>query len=143
MKRIVFALVILGFFLPSFSVGQSLDIGPEDYPIAWTFQRYGLPVQIFQEFQDWRRIRDHEGAMGWMHKSQLGTARTILTQEEIVDVRVEPNAEAELVARVEPGVVMTLIACEVDWCHAKAKGYRGWVQKTGLWGVLPEDIFDE
>jgi len=38
---------------------------------------------------------------------------------------------------------MTLLACQVDWCRAKAKGYRGWLNKAGLWGVLPEDVFGD
>ncbi len=167
MKRVVLAMLVLSFSGPIPAFAQSSDIGPEtgaplprfeslrfnkvnlrrgageDYPIAWTFQLYGLPVQIFQEFRDWRRVRDHDGATGWMHKSQLGTARTILIQDDIVEIHAEPDAEAEVVARAEPGVVMTLLACQVDWCRAKAKGYRGWLKKPGLWGVLPEDVFGE
>ena len=165
MKHVVFAMALLVFSAPVAALGQSAGIGPEtgaplprfeslrfnkvnlrrgageDYPIAWTFQLYGLPVQIFQEFRDWRRVRDHDGATGWMHKSQLGTARTVLTRESIADLRAEPSDEAEVVAQVQPGVVLTLISCQVDWCKAKAKGYRGWLLKEGHWGVLPEDEF--
>ena len=167
MKRVIFAMVLLCFSAPGSSFAQSAGIGPEtgaplprfaslrfnkvnlrrgageDYPIAWTFQLDGLPVQIFQEFRDWRHVRDHDGATGWMHKSQLGSARTILTRNDIADLREEPNADAEIVARIEPGVVLTLLACQVDWCKAKAKGYRGWLLKKGHWGVLPEDEFGD
>ena len=167
MNRVIFAMVVLSFSAPGAALGQSTEIGPEtgaplprfeslrfnkvnlrrgageDYPIAWTFQLYGLPVQIFQEFRDWRHVRDHDGATGWMHKSQLGTARTVLIQDEVANVHSEPDAGSEVVARAEPGVVMTLIACQVDWCRAKAQGYRGWIKKAGQWGVLPEDAFGD
>lgn len=160
-------MVVLSFAAPVTAIAQSLEVGPEtgaplprfeslrfnrvnlrrgageDYPIAWTFQLYGLPVQIFQEFRDWRHVRDHDGATGWMHKSQLGTARTILTRDDIADLRAEPDRDATIVARIEPGVVLTLLACRVDWCRAKVQGYRGWLQKTGHWGVLPEDEFGD
>jgi len=167
MKHVIFAMGLVSFFAPGFALGQSTTVGPEtgaalprfeslrfnkvnlrrgageDYPIAWTFQLYGLPVQIFQEFRDWRHVRDHDGATGWMHKSQLGTARTVLIREDIADLRKNPNDEAEIVARVQPGVVLTLLACQVDWCKAKTKGYRGWLKKNGLWGVVPEDEFGD
>jgi len=143
MKRVIFAMVLPTFSAPGVAFGQSTEVGPEtgaplprfeslrfnkvnlrrgageDYPIAWTFQLYGLPVQIFQD------------------------ARTVLIQDEIADVHAEPDAASKIVARVEPGVVMTLLACQVDWCRAKAQGYRGWIKKAGQWGVLPEDAFGD
>ena len=163
MKYVVLTMVVLAF--PANA--QTLGIGPEtgkdlprfeslkfnkvnlrrgageDYPIAWTFQLYGLPVEIFQEFQDWRQIRDHDGSTGWIHKSQLGTARTALVLNDIADLHDQPSETAKVVARVEPGVVLRLTDCEVDWCEGRAEGYRGWVHKDGLWGVLPEDVFVE
>ena len=163
MKTLLLAMLVLATPLKA----QTLGIGPEtgsplprfeslkfnkvnlrrgageDYPIAWTFQLYGLPVQIFQEFKDWRHVRDHDGATGWMHKSQLGTARTALVREDITDMRGEPDEAAKIVARVQPGVVLRFIQCKLDWCRVKVEGYRGWVRKDGLWGVQPEDVFGD
>ena len=163
MKHVALAMLVLAFPAQA----QSLGVGPEtgkelprfeslkfnkvnlrrgageDYPIAWTFQLYGLPVEIFQEFQDWRHVRDHDGATGWMHKSQLGTARTALVRDDITDLRSEPDESSKVVAQVEPGVVLRFIECQLDWCRVKVKGYRGWVRKDGLWGVLAEDVFGD
>ncbi|MDB9924503.1 SH3 domain-containing protein [Planktomarina sp.] len=30
----------------------------------------------------------------------------------------------------------------MQWCKVTAGGYKGWVQKTALWGVNSDDIFD-
>ena len=39
--------------------------GPSsDHPVAWVFQRKGLPVEIVAEFENWRRIRDSDGEEG-------------------------------------------------------------------------------
>lgn len=165
MKTLILAMVVLAFSPHGTAKAQTLGIGPEtgaplprfaslkfnkvnlrrgageDYPIAWTFQLRGLPVQIFQEFRDWRHIRDHDGATGWIHRSQLSGVRTALVQDDIADLRNAPEISERVVAQVEPGVVLTLINCELDWCRAKVQGYRGWVRKDGLWGVLPEDVF--
>jgi SH3-like domain-containing protein len=167
MKPLILAMVLLATPASVPATAQSLGIGSEtgaplprfaslkfnkvnlrrgageDYPIAWTFQLYGLPVEIFQEFRDWRHVRDHDGTTGWMHKSQLGSARTALIREEIADLRAEPDGTTKVVARVEPGVVLRLIECQLDWCRAKVEGYRGWVSKAGLWGVVPEDVFGQ
>ncbi len=115
----------------------------EDYPIAWVYNLYGLPVQIVQEFMDWRRVRDHDGTTGWIHKSQLGTARTALVRDEIAELHEDADTEAKVIARVEPGVALRLEACDLDWCRAEVKGYGGWVPKTGLWGVDADEAFED
>ena len=45
---------------------------------AWIFQRAGLPVEIIGEFDIWRRIRDSEGAEGWVLASLLSGRRAAL-----------------------------------------------------------------
>ena len=45
------------------------------YPIKWVFQRKNLPVEIVQEFDTWRKIRDIDGEEGWVHQSLLSGKR--------------------------------------------------------------------
>ena len=46
--------------------------GPSsDHPVAWVFQRKGLPVEIVAEFENWRRVRDSEGEEGWILQACL------------------------------------------------------------------------
>ena len=45
------------------------------YPIKWVYQRENMPVEIIQEFDTWRKIRDMDGDDGWVHQSLL-SART-------------------------------------------------------------------
>src|SRR5262245_43036440 len=49
-----------------------------DYPIAWVFQRAGLPVEVIREFEVWRQVRDASGTVGWVHSSLLSGRRTAL-----------------------------------------------------------------
>ena len=40
----------------------NLRQGPgTEYPTAWVFRRAGLPVEVIQEFESWRQVRDAEG----------------------------------------------------------------------------------
>ena len=44
--------------------------GPtKDNDVAWVYTRSGLPVEITAEFENWRRVRDSEGAEGWVYHS--------------------------------------------------------------------------
>ncbi len=46
------------------------------YPVDWVYKRRNLPVEIIAEFGTWRKIRDVEGAQGWIHQSMLSNRRT-------------------------------------------------------------------
>src|SRR5262252_6644676 len=51
--------------------------GPtKDHDVAWVYTRSGLPVEVTAEFENWRRIRDWEGAEGWVYHSLLSGRRT-------------------------------------------------------------------
>jgi SH3-like domain-containing protein len=51
--------------------------GPnKDHDVAWVYTRPGLPVEITAEYENWRRIRDWDGAEGWVYHSLLSGKRT-------------------------------------------------------------------
>ncbi|MEZ5840142.1 MAG: SH3 domain-containing protein, partial [Hyphomicrobiales bacterium] len=48
----------------------NVRVGPgRGYEVSWVFTRGGLPVEVIQEFENWRRVRDSEGAEGWVFHS--------------------------------------------------------------------------
>jgi len=112
--------------------------GPgQDYPIRWTYQRQGLPVQVMREYENWRFVRDFEGAEGWIHAGGLTRRRTALVMGTIRVLRAEPHEGAKPVARLEPGVVAKLEKCERAWCRLAVPGHAGWVKQQEIWGVRP------
>ena len=65
----------------------NVRIGPgRRYPIAWVFVYRGLPVQVIDAFETWRRIRDWEGAEGWIHQSLLSKRRSVI----LIGARLRP-----------------------------------------------------
>ena len=117
------------------------------YPIDWVYRREGLPVEIIDEFEAWRRIRDREGATGWVHQSTLSAERTAVVVGERRALRVEAEAGAEAAAWLEPGVIVRLERCGGDWCEARASdaagaSYRGFLLRAEIWGVYPDEIID-
>lgn len=134
--------------LPRYVSLRSDDInvrrGPgRAYRRDWVYRRRGLPVLIVEEYGDWRRIVDAENSGGWVYHSLVTGARTALvTAPEGVVIREEPSEAAFPVARAETGVVARLKSCERDWCEIEADGLRGWTPKAGIWGVMPDEVFD-
>ncbi len=108
------------------------------YPVDWVFHRRALPIEIVAEFGTWRKIRDEQGAEGWVHRSMLSgkrTAITIGTANSSQILRRSAEADAAAVAKLEPGVLVSILECDGSWCRLEAHGFRGWLPRKGLWGV--------
>lgn len=107
------------------------------YPIDWVYHRRGLPVEVIDEFETWRRIRDHEGTTGWVHQSMLDGQRSILVNGEASLIRRKPEPDAPVVARLEPGVIARLEGCKGDWCRVNVERHAGWLRRGGVFGLYP------
>lgn len=110
--------------------------------IDWVFKRRDIPLVITAEHGHWRRVRDRDGAGGWIHYSLLSGVRTAIVERDMLELRARPDAEALAVARLELGVIGRLSECGEAWCRLSAGGYRGWVPKSALWGVAADERFD-
>ncbi|MEX2616140.1 MAG: SH3 domain-containing protein [Alphaproteobacteria bacterium] len=112
------------------------------YQVKWVFVRKLLPVQITADFESWRKIRDSEGAEGWVHRAMLSGKRTVIVTGEIMALRRSPEDTAPAVARLSPGVVAELETCQPQWCGVTVQPYSGWVRRNGLWGLKEDEIIE-
>lgn len=123
----------------------NLREGPsKDHATKWIFQRAGLPVEITAEYETWRRIRDSEGAEGWVLHSLISGKRTALVAPWKKDaapfpLRNDARDDASPVARLAPGVIVQIKKCDGQWCRVKINGYDGFIAQTLLWGVYPDE----
>ncbi|HYD70151.1 SH3 domain-containing protein [Azospirillum sp.] len=136
-----------GLPLPRFVTLRSGEVnvrtGPATtYPVEWVFVRKEMPVEITQEFDTWRRIRDWEGAEGWVHQSMLSGKRTVVVMGDVRSIRREPSPAAPAVARAQPGVMGWLHKCQGEWCQVDLKGYKGWMLRSEVWGVYANEKFE-
>lgn len=121
--------------------------GPtRDHAVAWVFTRAGLPVEITAEFETWRRIRDADGAEGWVYHSMLSARRTALvspwSKGEPTALREQPTADSAIKAKLEPGVLGKVDHCNGKWCRFFDSGFDGYVEQERLWGVYPGEKID-
>ncbi len=130
------------------SARVNLRVGPgKDYAVSWLYTKPGLPVEIVQEFELWRRIRDADGTEGWVYHSLLSGTRTgiaapwLMGKSATIDVRRSAGEDAALVARMEPGVVSRVKECAFSWCEVEVAGRDGFVRQNDIWGVYPDERF--
>jgi SH3-like domain-containing protein len=118
--------------------------GPtRDHEVTWVYTRAGLPVEITAESENWRRIRDWEGAEGWVYHSMLSGRRTALVKakekDALVPLYAKPDAGADVVANLQSGVLGSVKYCTGKWCRIVGAGFDGFVAQERLWGVYPNE----
>ncbi len=120
--------------------------GPtKDNDVTWVYTRSGLPVEVTAEYENWRRVRDWEGAEGWVYHSLLSGRRTaiVIPQPNAKDSPLPLHAGADgrsrVVARLQAGVLGTVKRCTGAWCRLVGDGYDGWIEQDRLWGVYPNE----
>ena len=146
-----------GLPLPRFVTTRShpinVRVGPGTrYDIAWNYTVSGVPVEIIQEFDTWRKIRDADGEEGWVHQSLLSGSRAGLAAPLVANGEVAMHAnkadDAAVRARLSAGVRVSISECDGAWCNVSAsqpgehQSYAGWVRQEELWGVYPDEEFD-
>nr|AMK07540.1 hypothetical protein [alpha proteobacterium NT18-17] len=149
-----------GLPLPRFASTRSepinVRVGPgQRYDIAWTYLKSGIPVEIVQEFDTWRKIRDTDGTEGWIHQNLLAGTRvgyvTPLIANGEIGLLASQSDEAGIRARLGAGLKVTIQQCDGTWCEVSAAGqdptqrsatYSGYVHQEELWGVYPDEVFD-
>jgi SH3-like domain-containing protein len=136
-----------GLPLPRFASLKSNNVfartGPStDYPIRWVYKREGLPVEIIQEFDVWRKIKDPSGETSWVHKILLSGQRTaIIGARSPVTAWTHENGTGPI-AKLEPSVIATVAECGKEFCKLELVPFEGWVEKKYLWGVYPSEILN-
>ena len=118
--------------------------GPaKEQDVSWVYSRAALPVEVTAEFENWRRIRDWEGAEGWVYHSLLSGKRTALVspqskgKDELLALRARPDAASAVTARLQYGVLGSVKKCQNGWCRLVGEGFDGWIEEARLWGVYP------
>jgi SH3-like domain-containing protein len=111
--------------------------------VLWEYRHRGYPFAVIAEFDIWRRVRAPDGTIGWMSHSMLSDQRTVLvTGKGQAQLFEEPDG-GKVVALAEPGAIARLRACTREACRVQGKGVDGWIAKSRIWGVEPDEIFDK
>lgn len=126
-------------------------VGPSrEHNVTWIYLQEGLPVEVIQEFDNWRRIRDWEGTQSWVFHTLLSGHRTALIApwdlSSQIGLHASPEKESRLLARLSSRVLVQLKSCDGNWCFASLRAnsgekISGWVQQEYLFGAYPKERF--
>ena len=145
-----------GLPLPRFVTTRSepinVRVGPGTrYDVAWVFVKAGLPVEIIQEFDTWRKIRDLDGQEGWVHQNLLTGTRAAYVTPWISDNQVPLRAGRDNTAGVRAWLTSRLLlqiancdgaVCAVSTRDDTGRTFSGFVGQADLWGVYPDEKFN-
>jgi len=110
--------------------------------ILWVYKHRGYPFEVLARYDIWRRVRAHDGTIGWMNASVLSDRRTVLvTGRTRVPLYADPEPNAKLVAYAMPGATAEVEACAIRSCRLRAPGLSGWIDKSRIWGVGKDEVF--
>lgn len=121
--------------------------GPSsDHPVAWVFQSKGLPVEIIAEFETWRRVRDSEGAEGWILQNMLSGRRNALIapwrKDQFTALHYNASNQSAMVANLAANSLGEIRSCDGTWCNVSVGGYSGYVEQSMIWGVYPGELIN-
>lgn len=115
--------------------------GPSrNHPIAYQYQRRGLPLIVVAETEMWRKVRDIYGDEAWVRKPALSGERyAVLSADSRLYSKADSNGRT--VARVERGALVHLEDCPSEaFCRVRTQsGVKGFAPKTVLWGAQTFD----
>lgn len=121
----------------------NMRVGPgKEYPLAWVYQRRGLPLKVIAEFDVWRKVEDPDGATGWIHGPLLSLKRNAMLQQRVTKIHRKAEEKSEVIAVGERGVILELQLCADGWCRLSNDQLRGWVKRTEIWGLLEGEKLD-
>jgi len=115
----------------------NLRQGPSfDHPVKIFYKKKFLPVLIQDHSDNFRKIRDHENNTGWIHRSQLSKKKAAIVIDEELIMFSSSTIYSNPVAILKKGRLVKISKCNEDWCKVKSDGYKGWIKKESLWGLL-------
>jgi SH3-like domain-containing protein len=119
-------------------------IGPGlNYAVDWIYMKPGLPMEIIQEYDNWRRVRDSDGLEGWINQSLLSGRRTGIVapwqkgKDTQISLLAEPGRNKSVVTPLKSGVIGAIQSCNGEWCEMSFDGHTGWISQPLVWGAYP------
>jgi SH3-like domain-containing protein len=112
--------------------------GPgDDYRLLWVYRAKGLPLQVIEETQEWRRVCDPTGAVAWIKATGVDGRRTVIRlKTDPLPLLDKPAAGSRTDATLAARAVTFLDRCNKDgWCKLKNKLGGGWAPPGELWGT--------
>tara|TARA_B100001964_G_scaffold35543_1_gene38116 strand:+ start:84 stop:668 length:585 start_codon:yes stop_codon:yes gene_type:complete len=137
-----------GLKIPRFvslkSDNSNLRIGPsENYPVKIKYIVANMPVEIIDEYKNWRKIIDYEENEGWIHKNLIKGKRFAIVNTPYENgLQVFNKPKGSNIGKIGKKNILEIKTCLINWCKIEYKKNKGWVNKLNLWGVYEKEIIN-
>jgi SH3-like domain-containing protein len=139
---------VTGYKIPRFvslkSDEVNLRIGSStNYPIILKYVTKNMPVEITDEYERWRKIRDREGNEGWIYGDLLkGDRFAIIIKNNKSNIYVFSKPDGVPIGEIGKLNIVTIKVCLKKWCKIKFDRHKGWVNKKNLWGIYKNETIN-
>ena len=139
---------VTGLDIPRFvslkSDDANIRVGPSvNYPIKLKYVFQNLPLEIIDEFDVWRKSRDHEGNIGWIHKSLIKGDRFILINYDTNrDTNLFNIPNGKIIGIIKKNNILDLNLCILNLCKVTQNKFSGWLLKKNIWGVYDSEFYN-
>lgn len=126
----------------------NLRRGPgNQFPIRFVYRVKNYPVEIIDEYDLWRQIREVDGTIGWVHRRMLSGARyALITDDTVLHKKSDKNSA--ILAYVKKNVLGKIEKCPAkeNFCLIsftfEDKTYSGWIDKEYFYGVYSHEVIE-
>ena len=97
----------------------------------------GYPFEVLVRLDQWTKVRDAGGEVGWVENKALGERRHALVSAPVADVRAAPDPKSALVFEAYRQVLLEVLEPPADgWVKVRHRdGQQGYARVAHLWGV--------
>lgn len=101
----------------------------------YVVSRY-TPLELVVSLKRWVKVRNQDGTLAWVQKSDLGTRRYVVVTKALATVRQRPAGNAPAVFQVRKQVALELVRdTGAGWLSVRAlNGASGYVRADAVWG---------
>ena len=103
-----------------------------------------VPVEVIVTLEGWAKVRDPQGAIGWIDRKALADRRMLVVRSPTADVRAAAEESAPVVFRAERDVLLELAEAAASpsatsvpgWVRVRHRdGASGFVRITQVFGL--------
>ena len=95
----------------------------------------GYPLKEIREFDNWKKVQDFSGRVGWISKSQLSRQKYVITILPDQYLYKFPKKDSKKIATVKKESLLKIIKEAKGWLFLESDGVKGWITKNAVWGL--------
>ena len=139
---------VTGLAIPRFvslkSDEVNLRIGPSiNYPIVIKYVKQNIPVEIIEEHDVWRKVKDFNKNIGWIHKSLIqGDRYALIISSVSSNYNIHNRPNGKVIGHINNNNIVELKKCIENWCLVEHKILKGWILKSNIWGAYKKEMLN-